>query len=384
VRTKPRVLRDRGARAGVRARNAQVLVGLVLLAAAACAVTVEPIHTFKGTHHGGVLPQGALLQASDGWLWGATSEGGDDDDGIVFRVSLDSTYESVTGVPLAIGRGFVGDLVEVPGIGLFAVTTSGGDYNAGSIVVVGFDGSSSLAYSFDPAGWGGHPTSGLTMASDGHLYGVIPRAGSAPAAIYRLEPVGRTWQIVATLPPEVANAGSRLVAGSDGALYGVSTGADGDVYRVTPRGIVHIIHAFSHDGEPQGLVAGTDGNLYGTIYPDRRPFGYCGSVFRMTLSGEIAIVRELPCPHGNDGPLLGIAQGADGSLHGTSRHRHTNGTYYYTAWSIAPDGSHYAETRMSARAGEGSNALIQASDGAYYATAPGGRHEEGTLVRITP
>jgi hypothetical protein len=370
-------------RAG-RAALATGLVGLALAPSGILADTITTMHVFKGAHHGGVQPQGALLQASDGKLWGATHAGGDDNDGIIFKMALDGTYESVTGVPLWQGRGFVGDLVQTDDGTLWAVTSYGGDYDAGSILAVGLDGSVSLVYSFNPAGWGGHPNAGLLKASDGNLYGVIPDSGDLPGAVYRVQPETRTWSIVATLPEDcVYYDGGRLVEGSDGAFYGVRRGQAGCIFRVTTRGTAKVIHEYKGDRGPQDLVAGMDGNLYGTFWEFRNHKEMCAAVFRMTLAGKSTTVRHLPCPNGSAYPLPGIAQGADGMLHGSVEHRgNAHNNLYDAVWSMAPDGSNFTETRMRPRMGTGAWHPIQASDGAFYATAPGGRYDEGTIVRI--
>jgi uncharacterized repeat protein (TIGR03803 family) len=371
-------------RAGARAAAAAALLGWGLAQAPAFADSVESVHVFDGAHRGGVDPVGALLQASDGNLWGTTNAGGEDDDGIVFRMSLDGTYQRVTGVPLSDGRNFVGDLVQTPDGTLYAVTNLGGDDNGGSILAITLDGAARLVYSFNPAGWGGHPTSGLTPASDGNLYGVLTDV------VYRFEPATQTWAVVATLPENALcqGVGSRLVAGSDGALYGMGVENGGCVFRVTPRGAAKVIHSFKRNNIPAGLIAGSDGNLYGTLREGYHTgHANCGTIFRLSTSGRQTVLHDFPC--GRDGkqsyPVGGLVQGADGTLHGSALHWLPGGaTSYYTVWSMAADGSGFAEARIRPATGTPFNMPIQASDGNYYATAPGGKYDEGRIVRITP
>lgn len=382
-------LSRRSKRAAARLALAAGLLALVVSHAPASADTVEPIHVFKGAHHGGVMPQGALLQASDGKLWGATSEGGEGNDGIIFRIALDGTYESVTGVPLWQGRNFVGDLVQTEDGTLWAVTTYGGDYDAGSILAVGLDGAISLVYSFNPAGWGGHPNGGLLKASDGKLYGVIPEDTELrlPGAVYRLDPATRGWTIVATLPSDcVYYDGGRLVEGSDGAFYGVRRGQGGCIFRVTPRGTAKVIHKYSKGNRfPQDIVAASDGNLYITFDEWLSRNRDCSGVARMTLSGKSTTINIFPCPNGQAYPQAGIMQDSHGMLRGSLSHLNDAGNaYVVTTWKMALDGTSFSETRVRPRSGQYMQGLTEASDGNFYTTAAGGKYGEGTIVKVSP
>lgn len=384
-------LRIRGRRAALPARRPR----LALLAACLAALPALPaqaasddfgvqvIHVFRGRHEGGILPQGALVQAEDGNLWGATREGGKAEDGAIFKIGMDGRYDITTKMPLLVGREPVGDLVDVAGT-LYGVATQGGDHDDGSIFQVR-EGKVALVHSFDSTGWGGHPVGGLLHAGNGLLYGVLPEDGDKPAQVYRLDPATLAWSPLAILPDDCAGYGSRLVQGADGDLYGVATSRSAScVWRVTLRGVFKALHHYRKGTGLEGLLAGSDGNLYGTMTGGGKPgSGMCGAIFRITLAGVSTNLHEFACD-ATGYPLPGIAQGPDGALYGSAYHQADDGTVSYTAWSLASDGSTFTELPMSLLDGQGMNTPILASDGALYATAPGGRYGQGTIVRITP
>jgi uncharacterized repeat protein (TIGR03803 family) len=89
------------------------------------------------------------------------------------------------------------------------------------------------------------------------------------------------------------------VQGADGNLYGTTIfgGASdqGIVYRISPDGATFtILHAFaggSDGAQPQGrLLPGTDGNFYGTASAGGGSAN-AGVVFRMTPAGVVTILH---------------------------------------------------------------------------------------------
>src|SRR5262249_24084214 len=123
----------------------------------------------------------------------------------------------VTGFQLLQGRAPLGDLVE-DGLGnLFGVTSAGGDFDGGTIFELHPDGTLEVPYSFNPAGWGGHPESGLARGADGSLYGVLATDNS-DAILYELQ-AGGSWVPRAVLPSPCANYDERPAVDAAGVVY---------------------------------------------------------------------------------------------------------------------------------------------------------------------
>lgn len=137
---------------------------------------------------------------------------------------------------------------------------------------------------------GQDPKAGVIQGSDGNFY------GTTPSTIFKITPQGDLTTLYActqsSCSVDAFTAG--LIQASDGSFYGTSqTGGNancpgpgsnappvscGTVYRMTSAGAVTILYSFCAqancaDGyDPNGLVQGSNGLLYGTTYQG----GYTG------------------------------------------------------------------------------------------------------------
>jgi uncharacterized repeat protein (TIGR03803 family) len=226
---------------------------------------------------------GALLRGSDGALYGVT-EGGPNGVGTVFR------FDPLTGDLRTLhvftgandGGGPFGGLVEVGGQ-LYGVTTGGGpaaaasnpsgtifriDPSTGALTVLhAFSGSGAMPAWF--------PRGPLAVGPDGMLYGTTRFGGSEEAGtIYRLNPATGAFAIVHPMTvAEGSGPVGPLLLDSDGAFYGSASGGGdssgaGTVFRFDPATsqlLVLYSLALATDGSSPGpLAKGPDGHLYGT------------------------------------------------------------------------------------------------------------------------
>jgi len=152
--------------------------------------TEKVIYSFTGSLDGSV-PRGSLLQASDGRLYGFTSTGGDPtcQCGTIFSVTPDGQVDvlhAFTGVSPD-GRipnyESFGHLIQANDGNLYGMTNEGGTSNGGTIVQVSLTGTVSTLYSFSYSFLGGivyngeYPEGSLVQGSDGSLYGLTTGGG---------------------------------------------------------------------------------------------------------------------------------------------------------------------------------------------------------------
>ena len=206
----------------------------------------------------GSNPQGALFLASDGNLYGTTSNSGNSASGTIFQIKPDNS-------------------------GRFSVTPrttpSGTDT---------FNGSYTTIYQFgvgDNAGL--NPHAGVVQGPDGFLYGTTQQGGpSSLGIIYKVGTDGQGFTLLHALAsdsagnaPEGASPQSVPLFASDGNLYGTALFGGhaqyGTVFQIQPdadgvfgmNSPFQVLHDFS--GTPDGatpadgLIQATDGNLYG-------------------------------------------------------------------------------------------------------------------------
>jgi uncharacterized repeat protein (TIGR03803 family) len=352
-----------------------VAIAMVAAPAVVHAATVAPVHVFRGQNGGGVYPVGALTEGSDGHLYGATYFGGPYDSGTIFRLTSDGAFETLTGFGLLAGSHPTGSLVEGSDGNFYGVTQWGGQHDGGTIFRMTPNGLMTVLHSFKASTWGGSPKSGLTQSSDGAFYGILSENGLAgPAHMYRITEDGE-YSLVGAMSPECEGY-DRLVDGSDGHFYGVTTSGDAScIFRANKKGATTVLYRFEYGEYPAGITVGSDGNIYGTM----SRLG-CSSVYRFTPAREFTTIYQFICLYYNY-PGQGLVEGSDGYFHGTIDiifRDQVIGSVY----RVAPDGR-FEQTRMPSRTGYSMGQLIQASDGNFYGAAGlGGRFDKGTLVRV--
>jgi uncharacterized repeat protein (TIGR03803 family) len=254
---------------------------------------------------GGYTPYGTLVQASNGSFYGTTYYGGVYDHGTVFIVSPSGTFRTLYNFGAQNGDGGYpqAGLIQASNGSLYGTTTA--YQGPGTIFEMTPSGSLVTLHHFcsEPGCADGAFPHQLVATSDGNFYGTT-RAGGANGwgTVFKITPTGT----LTTLYNFCSQAGCTdgaysqegLIQATDGNLYGTtdSGGASGygNVFQITPAGKLTSLYSFCSqsgcpDGKlPNGLVQGTDGNLYGTT-----PYGGldascslgqgCGTVFSLSL-----------------------------------------------------------------------------------------------------
>ena len=306
------------------------------------------IYAFKGTvyagdYDAGAPYYGALVQASDGWLYGATEEGGTNQDGAIYRIStngVESVLYSFTGGTTD-GQYAFGGLVQAGDGNLYGTTGTRGQYGYGTIYRIATNGAYASLYSFTAGNDGGHPYASLLRATDGGLYGTTA-FDNTYGSVFRFT----TNSVMTPLHDFYGdrNGGYNqggLIQASDGTLYGTTeygglpnwymlTG--GTVYQISTNGTFKSIYAFTggaDGGSPLGtVVQASDGNLYGTTFyggnTNLNGYGY-GTVFRVTTNGAESVVYAFTGQGDGANPVAGLIQASDGRLYGTTAYGGTNG-----------------------------------------------------------
>ncbi len=191
------------------------------------------IHSFSGTDGNGIFPSGPLVQGTDGFLYGTTSDGGG-----AFRMDT------------------AGNLTL-----LHAITDSN------------------------------EVLAGLIQATDGAFYGTTD---GPPGTIFRVDAASNYTVVNRFDGLDGSGLVQRLLQASDGAFYGPSPQGGlldaqaGDLFRVDATGALRVLHSFTQTDTKSGylpsapLVQGADGALYGatTSGGDKSH----GAIFRLDLA----------------------------------------------------------------------------------------------------
>lgn len=292
------------------------------------------IHAFKG-EAAGAYPA-SLCFRSDGSLFGVAEAGGRQNRGLVFAIGRSGRFQVVhrfgPGEAQAggAGSGVLSPLAEGPDGWMYGATSNGGNWGKG------------LAYRLDELGrvvqlhhFTGSETDGQSPShrflplADGDLLGSSLRVSGgwnlAPQ-LYRLKPDGSVIQLAQV--GSGLNGMAQPAVGLDGQVYlmtasGGSTGRGG-AYRTstTPNetAFAELIHDVASPlprmQASGGFLPWADGALYGTSENDPLDLGW-GTVFRMDMTGQVHPLHRF---NGADGGRpFGLVLGPDGAMYGVAR-----------------------------------------------------------------
>jgi uncharacterized repeat protein (TIGR03803 family) len=350
-----------------------------------------------GAGNSGEFANGRLVQAADGNFYGTTQQGGARSGGTVFR--LDPSSGQLTAIyafvsqPSAIGNASFAALVVGADGNLYGSTTGWGSGNGSTFkmtlgaeaTVLGFNDLASAPYSYTQ----------FLLMDDGSFYTASYKLNGQPSpplppitsTILHFAPDGTGLSGALMDPIQGDDPKAPLIAGGDGNLYGTASKGGvndlGTVFRVSAADVITLLHPFNGaDGStPESpLVKGSDGDFYGTT--TLGGLNDMGTVFRMTPAGAITTLKSFS---GADGkfPAGGITMGPNGFLYGTTNAGGDNdsGTFYRIslAGAFTPLASFGATTGTTP-----ANGITLGSDGNFYGTTlSGGDYLNGTAYRVT-
>jgi uncharacterized repeat protein (TIGR03803 family) len=263
------------------------------------------LHSFSHTLPDGELPNGSLIQASDGNLYGMTEEGGTTDVGTIFKCTLSGTVTIIHSFAggASDGAGPYGSLIQGTDGNLYGMTFTGGTGNEGTIFKCTTSGTMTILHSFVGGTDGADPYGSLIQANDGNLYGMTTAGGiSGDGTIFKCTTSGTVTTLhsfVGGSSDDGATPYGDLMQASDGNLYGMTTAGCscgnaglGEIFQCTLSGTVKTIYSFTgatsdgatpYGGLIQRTITGIQ-NINNTsdikIYPNPNS----GS-FTITLSG---------------------------------------------------------------------------------------------------
>ena len=177
----------------------------------------------------GSLPYGSLVQATDGKLYGMTSNGGLNYFGIAFSFDIASS-SLVKFLHFGLNGGPMASFIQAAD-GFLYYTTNGGAGES-SRVWLGYLGSTKPGFVTHPFGTatGTHPLASLLEASDGKLYGTTTKGGILTnpgtitfGAIYSYDHLTYEYKAILFNGADGDRPGGSLMQASNGKLYGMTT-----------------------------------------------------------------------------------------------------------------------------------------------------------------
>ena len=328
------------------------------------------LYSFGSITNDGANPQAALVQGSDGALYGVTDGNGYSTPDTLFKLAtngLGYAQLHVFGVGND-GSYPIGLNSQVHG-SVYGTTANGGTNNQGTIFAFNFEGPNyQLLYNFGSiTNDGTTPKAPPVLGADGAFYGTAYDGGTGAGTVYKINADGSDYRLlrrfavypsIFSLMSTDGQSPGQMVQAANGMLYGITL--YGGV--AVPRGWIEygpgtiftistnaenyeVVWEFSNSGGDgatplAGLMIGQDGALYGTTSSGGT--GGDGTVFKLNSNGTGYQTLHNFAIDSNDGetPTAPLIQ-VNGTLYGTT----TAGGYAYsrgTVFSLNPDGSGYS------------------------------------------
>jgi uncharacterized repeat protein (TIGR03803 family) len=339
---------------------------------------LTPLYSFcpqSGCLDGGG-PNG-LVQATNGEFYGTASQHGTYGFGTIFKIAPDGTPTTLYSFNgYSEGGSPQAALVQASNGDLYGTAYQGGQYcglgptGCGTLFKITPGGSPPNFTTLDNfctnAGCGplqgGLPASGLVQAANDDLYGTTSGIWSgynfAATIFFSVTPSGtaKTLYTFGSQTGDGYDSLGALVQGADGSFYGTTYygGAYGygTVFKITADGAPTTLYSFCKlsgctDGAyPRGaLIQATDGNLYGTTSQGGTgnctyPYTGCGTVFSISPKGGTPTILHSFAGYPTDGevPYAGLVQATNGDFYGTTYSGGSNdrGTVFSLSAGLGP------------------------------------------------
>lgn len=375
-----RISRTRRCAIATRLLSALALVPTVVVAQAPSTTHFQVLHAFSGGN-GALVASGVILD-SNGNMYGTTLIGGDlncaDNPGggcgVVYELSptgQEKILHKFNGED-GIYPVWVGDLARDSQGNLYGATENGGDNSCacGNIFKIDTTGHETTLHNFTGTnnGDGAYPYAGLIVDGKGNLYGTTFNGGDNSCnpglgcgTVFRFDLKTSKEKVLYTFGSNGGDDGQNpfgpLVEDAAGNLYGTTSNGGGatacgqgcgTVFMLDTKNHETVLHAFTGvngDGETPfaALVLDKKGNLYGTTeYGGNN--SNSGIVFKLTKTSKTwqeSILHTFSGPDGAE-PDGAVVFDTAGNLYGTAAAAGSFG--YGTVYKLIPKGNKWAVT----------------------------------------
>jgi uncharacterized repeat protein (TIGR03803 family) len=368
------------------------------------AQTFTTLHGFDFTTDGN-YPEAALVQGTNGELYGTTRDGINSNFGTVFVITTGGTFTTLYQFSITDGYKPTAALVQATEGNLYGTT----EYPfGGTAFKITPSGMLTTLHHFDSTD-GADPYGGMAQATNGNLYGTTLGGGAnGDGTVFKMTAGGTLTTLYSFCAQTNCTDGygpmGALTQASNGDIYGTTQhgGANlhGTIFKITVSGTLTTLYSFcSQPGCTDGynptaaLVRATDGNLYGTAQYGGAD--HHGTVFKLTPQGAFTTLHSF---HGREGYDIraGLVQATDGDFYGTTedgganvctlrKENHGCGTIFkITAGGALTTLYNFCSERGCTDGGKPVAGLMQATDGSFYGTTTRyGTYGPGTVFSLS-
>jgi uncharacterized repeat protein (TIGR03803 family) len=298
-------------------------------------------------------PVAPIIKGTNGYFYGTTMAGGSNGYGTVYQLSPEEALSTLhTFTDGTDGATPLGSLVQAGTSGnLYGTAEYGGTAGYGTLFQLTTSGSFTTFHNFTDGSDGAYPQAGLVAGTDGNLYGTAVAGGTAGyGTVFEISTSGTGFTVLHTFTSGAGDGEepyAPMVAGTDGNLYGttiVGSGTNaGTVYEISETGSFNLLYTFvsgtagnyPNGANPYGpLVQGTNGDFFGTTSGGGANSE--GTLFELTTTGSLTTLHSFSASTDGAGPRDGLTIGSDGNFYGATPTGGGDG--YGTVFQLTPAG----------------------------------------------
>jgi uncharacterized repeat protein (TIGR03803 family) len=272
------------------------------------------LHNFTGTGDG-CNPKGQPIEGANGIFYGTTLG---PNNGTAYSVTSGGTFTNLHTFTGTDGSQVYAPLVQGTDGNLYGNTVYGGTNGDGVIFKMTPTGTVTVLHNLDGVSDGSQAYYGLIQATDGNFYGVAQGGGTFYGTVFKITP-GGVYTVLHTFtdgPSDGATPSSALTQASDGKLYGVTaaggTFGGGTIYSLTTSGGSYsVLYNFENTNSTTGynpaspLIENTDGTFYGTTYYGGL-YSTCNCGVIYSFNNGLKTYANLVSTSGAEGAKIGI------------------------------------------------------------------------------
>src|SRR5205814_1061092 len=195
----------------------------------------------------GFTPAESLVQAKDGFYYGMTHNGGMDNYGTIYKTSTNGTMTVLRSFDYYNTGGYPdGSLIQGTDGNFYGMATDGNNNLDGTIFKITPGGTFTVLKLLDEPVTGSLPYGRLTQGGDGNFYGITHEGGTGGyGTIFKITPRG-VFTVLKHLTSATGGLSfGSLTLGTDGKFYGMTesggSGYSGTIFKITPAGVFTVL-----------------------------------------------------------------------------------------------------------------------------------------------
>ncbi len=391
----------------------------------------------------GATPRAGLLDFGDGWYYGTTATDGLYDGGTLFRVNSGGSLEVLHHFdPDVDGSNSKVELLEYNASVIIGATSQGGPFNGGTIFEYEIGGDVTPIHNLNPAihggsisgvitynsndntmyltaangGQSGHgtligftpnqldvvhhfggdeegefPQGGVTLGTDGSLYGVTQFGGeNNQGSIYRFDPDAEDFEIVYHLNAATTDGRyplSTLVETVDGDFIGTcsegGSNGNGSIFKVSTDGTYEVLQSLIssiHGSFPKSGLTSSDGETFYGVCEFGGDFGF-GTLYSIEAEGNFAVLHDFEYAVDGSNPLGRPSLNSTGDILSTASNGGTNN--FGTLYTYSTDGTFTKLYDLSLPlSGAVPHGLVANGNSFVGTTQNGGTYNQGVIFSL--